>query len=631
MQDIRNKSLAVITAECSINAENDMVRGLCRAAKKAGWNLFIFDALSTSWKDGQTVLETSIFSLLNFDSVSGVFITQNVMNIPELREDILQKCRNHNLPVISLGYKTPDCHSVIYENADYIEQIVDHVIEKHGCRTLNLVAGLENNVFSENRIKAFKKSLKKHGIAFDRKRMFYGQFWEIPTKEGVEKFLASGLPLPDAFICCNDVMAMAVCEVLQEKGITVPDDVIVTGYDGIEFERYSNPRLTTAKCSYETLGETGFEAMVKLVQKKKVPKIQKLIPTLVFTESCGCKHRTISGTKNLALKAMNATGTLRFMNSLYHRLTITADHSNTMEQFRRELPGKGFYDPDCWVLLNHNYTLPDSGTNYTSKNPYSDFVDCFIVSRSYEHYYDIPPIRHKVYIPDLREILNSGITNLLFMNLSCGEENIGYIVSPFDEKNFSTSGKEFFSMGLSQGLSSIKYRSQLEYMTVKDLLTGILNRRGFFNEITARVNEAMKPESGKHNLIIFSIDMDELKYINDTFGHKEGDAAIRKMAAIISKTSGPDAINSRFGGDEFVSAIITKKNPEKTINDFREKLVTAFTETNERSGKPYRIQASLGAKSTVITPKTKIEQVIAKADEMMYTDKTSKKRSHPRK
>lgn len=627
MQEIRKKSIAVLTGNCSINEENDAVRGICKTAKKAGWNVFIFDAMNNFLQDDKPVSEISIFSLLNFQSVSGVIITQNVMNVKELGESLIAKCIENNIPVISLGYKTASCHSIVYANSDYLEQIVDHVIEKHGCKTLNLVAGIENNIFSENRIKAFKRSLKNHGLTFDKKRMFYGQFWEMPTREGMNKFFESGLSLPDAFICCNDMMAMTVCAELSARGYSIPDDVIVTGYDGVEFEHYSNPRLTTAKCDYETLAVFGFESLLKLIDGKKVPKLQTMKPDLLFSESCGCV-RKYKHQHNLAMKAMNSIGSLRYINTLSYKLAASASYAGSLKQLRHILPGKGFYNPNCWVLLNHGYDSLKAKNPYNSKNPYSDYVDCFLVSHFYEHYYDIPPIRKSMYIPNLREVLESGVTNLLFINLSFGEENIGYLVTSFDDSDVSLIGMENFAQGLSQSLSTLKFQSQLEYMTIRDMLTGIYNRRGFFSEMTARIQQT--DMSSKKNLIIFSIDMDELKYINDTFGHLEGDYAIKKMAEAITKAGGSDAINSRFGGDEFVSAIISKEKADKVINDFKTRLILTLSEINEKSGKPYTISTSVGAKSTTIGSATKIEKIIAKADELMYSDKASKKRSHPR-
>ena len=67
------------------------------------------------------------------------------------------------------------------------------------------------------------------------------------TKALMERFLAEPEGLPEAIVCINDSMAIAVCEVLSDHGYSVPDDVIVTGFDGIIQEQYNFPRLTTCR------------------------------------------------------------------------------------------------------------------------------------------------------------------------------------------------------------------------------------------------------------------------------------------------------------------------------------------------------------------------------------------------
>ncbi len=633
MQEIKDKTIAVITGNCSINEEADAIRGICSAAKESGWNVFIFDALTSFLEKKDFHLETTIFSLLNFQSVAGVIITQNIMNEKALGESLINKCREHGLPVISLGYKSSLCHSYTYRNEDFIEHITDHVIEKHNCKTLNFVAGMKNNLFSEQRLKAFKRSLKKHNLPFDKKRLFYGEFWEGKTLMEMDKFFESGISVPDAFICSNDVMAMSVISKLNEHGYSVPDDVIVTGYDGIEFEHYSSPRLTTAKCNYTKLGALTFEGLLKLIAGKRVPKLQSIEPEIIFTQSCGCQSNVKHHQHNLALKAMSRIGGMRYITGLTHKLASFAACSNNVSSLSHAIAGKGFYNPNTWILLNQDYASPKSSLVYSHKNPYSDFVDCMTVSENYEHYYDYPPIRRSQYIPNLNKIISEGITNLVFINLSFGEENIGYLVSSYDDNDVSMYNMEVFSQNLSQGLSSIKYRAKLEYMTVCDVLTGIYNRRGFFAKITSRMEELSynEKENKKKELVIFSIDMDELKFINDTYGHKEGDWAIKKLAEVIKSTGGPSAISARFGGDEFVTAFISSENSQSIISSFKEKFSISLNELNSKSGKPYSINASIGAKAASISSKTKIEKIIAKADEMMYSDKATKKRSHPRK
>ncbi|MCQ2574310.1 MAG: GGDEF domain-containing protein [Treponema sp.] len=622
----KEKTIAVFTATSSANEEKDAVSGICRKAKELGWNVLIFNGQYNFVTNDTPSLDTNIYQLIDFNMVSGVLITQNLMVKTEVSSTLIKRCKDHNIPVLSVGFKTSECNCFIYKNSDCMEHIVDHLIEKHNCTVLNLVAGMKGNVFSENRIKAFKRSLKKHNLKFEPERLCYGQFWEAPVIEEMHKFFDSGLRIPDAFVCCNDVMAMAVISELNNHGYVVPDDVLVTGYDGVEFEQYSTPRLTTAKCDYQKLGEECVISLIKEITTKKSKKLQTLSPEIIFSSSCGCQNQAREKISGLSLRALSQIGSLRFLTTQMHRLATMTSTANSISDIKPTLFNNGFHNPNCWILLNQGYEDLTNLSKYSTKNPFSETMDCFYTSHHYkleEH----APIKRTELIPNLDQIIDEGITNLVIMDLFFGDESLGYIVGNYDDTIVPLTNMERFSQGLSQSLSSIKHRLLLEHITVRDVLTGIYNRRGFYSEIKKNISKNSKETK---NLIIHSIDMDELKYINDTFGHKEGDLAIKTLSDAIVAAGGENSINARFGGDEFVSAVLTAESAENEIKIFKEKLIENLAAANKKLKKTYKVQASIGSGWTVVSQSIKIDALIAKADEIMYSDKSAKKRSHPR-
>lgn len=623
----KEKTIAVLTATSSANEEKEAVTGICEKAKELGWNVLIFNGQYNFVNKNTPTLDTNVYELLDFNLISGVLITQNLMVKTEISSKLIKRCRSHNVPVLSVGFKTDEIDCFTYKNADCMEQIVCHLIEKHNCKVFNFIAGIPNNAFSDNRINAFKKVLKSHNIKFDEKRLSYGYFWEGPVFDAINQFFLSGLELPDAFVCANDIMAMAVIEALNQRGINVPEDVLVTGYDGIEFEQYCTPRLTTAKCDYRILGTKCAESIIKKICGENIPKLQSIEPQVVFSESCGCKNINNQNKKSFALTALSQIGSLRYITTQMHKLATMTSIAKSFSDIKSTIFKNGFHNPNCWILLNENYENLANLSKHTKKKPFSDTMDCFYTSHKYEleKHKSIP---RSQLIPDLDKIIDEGITNLFIMDLFFGDESLGYMVGCFDETIVPLTNLERFSQGLSQALSSIKHRVQLERLTVHDMLTGIFNRRGFYDEIK---NKSLKASRGnKKYLIIHSIDMDELKYINDSFGHSEGDLSIKTLAKIISEAGGKDSINARFGGDEFVSAIFTGEKPEKAIKEFKEKLGEKINKANETLKKPYKISASIGSKYTSFTKQTEIDSLIKMADKLMYTDKSSKKRSHPR-
>ena len=123
-------------------------------------------------------------------------------------------------------------------------------------------------------------------------------------------------------------------------------------------------------------------------------------------------------------------------------------------------------------------------------------------------------------------------------------------------------------------------------------------------------------------LMLGFIDMDGLKYVNDNFGHDDGDLALKMLADVISECCGERLTCARFGGDEFIviGSGLTEAETARFEQAFQEKL----NAVNAVSGKPYRVDASIGTFLTEVTPDMKLFELIAEADQVMYEQKKRK-------
>ena len=113
--------------------------------------------------------------------------------------------------------------------------------------------------------------------------------------------------------------------------------------------------------------------------------------------------------------------------------------------------------------------------------------------------------------------------------------------------------------------------------------------------------------------------MDGLKYINDNYGHNEGDFAIQRLASIINSCCGKGRICARFGGDEFV--IFTIDADETDAATLEHKFNTELENINQLVKKPYTISASIGSIITVAGENDTLYSVIKMADDKMYEAK----------
>ncbi len=161
----------------------------------------------------------------------------------------------------------------------------------------------------------------------------------------------------------------------------------------------------------------------------------------------------------------------------------------------------------------------------------------------------------------------------------------------------------------------------LDAMSRSDHLTGILNRRGFLNT-TRRVLEDEK-NHGKKAIAIYA-DMDNLKIINDEFGHDEGDYSLKTIARALAESFRQSDVVARMGGDEFAAfAIVNQDNFPTTI---RKRIHSVLENLNEQNDKPYRIAMSVGSVEFVIGEDSDIERILSEADMDLYVEKKAKRK-----
>lgn len=153
-----------------------------------------------------------------------------------------------------------------------------------------------------------------------------------------------------------------------------------------------------------------------------------------------------------------------------------------------------------------------------------------------------------------------------------------------------------------------------------DPLTGVLNRRAGMDLLTRKFEAARGGEAG-FNLCFF--DVDNLKIVNDTFGHLEGDAVINSVCGTILEELHSDDIIFRYGGDEFM--ILFENSCEEEVRKTCARIAQRFETLNKSKQKSYCIDASLGVFSYRPETNLSLEQIIEIADKDMYYNKAKKR------
>jgi LacI family transcriptional regulator len=204
-------------------------------------------------------------------------------------EEII-RLHSRGFPLVLLHRSAPEqvpIPTILFENKKGAEEIIDHLIQVHGCRKIAFLAGPSLNEDSYWREQGFRAALEKHGLSPDPALMGVGEFDGPIAAAAVRKMLASGAR-PDAIFTGDDEAAAGVITALLQMGLRVPEDIAVVGFDDAYLAPYLSVPLTTVKAPIEMAGYEAASQLVNLIREGKTELITILPTELVVRRSCGC-------------------------------------------------------------------------------------------------------------------------------------------------------------------------------------------------------------------------------------------------------------------------------------------------------------------------------------------------------
>lgn len=169
----------------------------------------------------------------------------------------------------------------------------------------------------------------------------------------------------------------------------------------------------------------------------------------------------------------------------------------------------------------------------------------------------------------------------------------------------------------------IRDNTKLDEIAKHDELTGLFNRRGFIANVERILSDPVN--YNKVAILCFS-DMDNLKMVNDKFGHDDGDFALRTVAGVLREAFRDTDVIGRLGGDEFVVLAIT--GTDCNIAGIKDRIERVTKRHNETAGKPYPIAMSTGIYKFKCSPDIDIYDILDRADRLLYEEKTRKKQQY---
>lgn len=285
------KRIGVVIPAIVDNLQNELLGGISRTAHAAGCDVIVLttatNGLEFHIQSDIMEGEESIYALLQCAKLDGVLLASQYFVKASVRRRLSDTIRAAGMPCIDLGGTELGFETVSIPQEQAVYDLTSHVIELHGCRHLLFLAGHKGNPDSEQRMQGFLRSVQAHHCTSE---IVYGDFWKARATELGKELIALERPMPDAVLCASDTMAVTLCSTLQCGGISVPEDVIVTGFDGHINALSHFPSVTTIQGAMDALGSLGTQKLLERIGKT-VPPAPAPALHILYGASCGCVER----------------------------------------------------------------------------------------------------------------------------------------------------------------------------------------------------------------------------------------------------------------------------------------------------------------------------------------------------
>lgn len=629
---MENNKLAVFVNGWSPEFDDICLTGIRTYAIEQNIDVHVFlTYASEGYNSNERMGETNIYRLPELDTYQGVIVLANTLCQYE-RETLTEILAHTHTPVVNLEYDIPDMHFIGSDNYSGMYELAEHLFDYHNIKDFIYIGGPADNTEAQERLRAVSDAAQKYQLPLNQDNLFYGDFSFYSSVNIINDYLAIHETLPSAIMCANDAMAIGLCEKLTEYGYNIPGDVLITGFDALESGTNYYPSLSSVGRNWEKMGYDAAKFIMEEALGQTEPIKRILNSSKSIGESCGCqlckeKYETrLNATKaNGRIHSVNVTFDmhLRIMYAHMHEMKTESHFSTKITDFL--LKNKEPFETETFSMcLDPNFFASSEDASLLKEVGYPDVLHSSI--NIYEHKdYGIETFSPKQILPS--SFSSDRPQMFLFVPMHLKGKTFGYSIFKAEHKHLKEYSMYIWSRHLFQNFEQIYQNIRIQTLTdkltslsVTDALTGLYNRTGC-NKLTIPYYE--DAISHEKNVALIMCDVDCMKEINDTYGHPQGDLALRTLSAAIKASIPEDWHACRFGGDEFLITGICED--EAAMNDVIHSIEENLVEEAKKTHVPYTLVASVGGKLIYPQPQISYEAALKLADAVMYDIKSQHK------
>lgn len=286
--------LALFAGQADEAYQSRFISGFNKKALAADYDVCIF-SMYRKYQDTpeNEKGESEIFNLMNPDKFSGAVILKDSIQTENAAHELEKRLKeSFHRPIVVIEKESDLFPSIYIDGYSAVFDLITHLIEVHGYRDIAFVTGKKNHKHSKERLQAYRDAMERAGLTVSENRISYGDYWYQSGEVYAEQLLSQGDKLPDAVACANDQMAIGLCKALTARGIRIPEDIAVVGYDSTYEGQTSPCTVTSALIPAKDFGEYAFDFLIKKINGE-VPEAFSLEPELIFGESCGCHNENM--------------------------------------------------------------------------------------------------------------------------------------------------------------------------------------------------------------------------------------------------------------------------------------------------------------------------------------------------
>ena len=637
------RRIGLFTAYPETTHVRRILKGIMTQCEKYDYDLCVFaPSVHLSFPHEDYVRgEANIFELASLDRLDGVILDS--VTLTGDPDDRIQKrllsrlSRYEKLPKCALELPMDGIHLIQNNNENAIREQCRHAIEVHGRKRICILTGTQGNEIAETRLALYLDEIRRHGLDVLPEHIVYGDFYYFSGDTLAKKIAGNEIPRPDAVICAGDCMAIGLVDRLIKLGIRVPEDVLVIGFDSSDEGAVNQTTISSYEPSDKEMGANAVDYLRSLIEPEAElnPLRHEVSAQFHAGASCGCMTDPA-----YAMKHFRDYLYISSYNQADEEQNDRVGFGNFMEGYVMEGFTASGSAEECFRNIHHYADL---------LRPFQAFYLCLKCN-----WQDMDDMRYDGY-PETMQICAArsmtedrsffGKENAVAFRAgtmlpvldTAREKPSVFYFSPvhFDGVllGYTVLQRELCSQPiinvvyrnwiryLNNALEMSRIRERLQSISVRDEMTGAYNRRGMYAMYRSMVSEAREGDA----LFVGVVDMDGLKYVNDTFGHSEGDFGIRTVCDALQSIARSNEICVRSGGDEFFLIGIgtySKGDEAGRSGDFTE----AIAKHSERAAKPYTVSASIGCAVFPDYRQISLDNALSEADERMYRYKVKNRR-----